>query len=212
MQAFKHREAWLEAAAAILADKACIPSAALPAVSVGFPSVRALSAKKRTLGECWAAKAAKDGRAQVFVTPLLADPVDVLAVLLHELGHVKHPEAKHGKVFKRYMKLVGLTGKATATCPDAQCAAWLASLAGELGPYPHGELAVCPKDKKQSTRLLKAVCPACECTVRLTAKWAGEDGATLPFCGYCGLPGNPDSFERMRLADPGEPGEPEDGE
>lgn len=194
------REAWLEAAVRPLADKVCLPESSYPRVSVGFPSKGATSRRKRRIGECWHPKAAEDGRSQVYISPLEADPVRVLDVLLHELGHVKHPDAKHGKEFKRYMKLAGLEGPATATIAGAQCSLWLAKVAENLGPYPHVKLN--PADigvKKQTTRLLKATCPACECTVRITAKWAGEVGETLPFCGYCGIPGNPDSFERMKL-------------
>ena len=195
------REAWLEAAEAALRPTTQLADALAPRVSVGFPSKGALSRVKQTLGQAWTRDAVPDGRAQVYISPVLQDPLRVLDVLVHELGHVKHPEAKHGKVFKRYMKLVDLEGKATATKAGPQLTAVLKRVALELGPYPHVELVPSKGEKKQGTRLLKAVCLGCECTVRITAKWTGVDGNTLPFCGVCGIDGNIDTMVRMRLAE-----------
>jgi hypothetical protein len=47
-----------------------------------------------------------------------------------------------------------------------------------LGAYPHAALTMSTK-KTQGTRMLKAVCPSCGYTVRLTAKWADLG---LPSC------------------------------
>jgi hypothetical protein len=193
------REDWLQRASMALADKACMREADLPRVSVGFPSTRATATRNRALGQCWSTESTADARAQVFVSPVLADDVAVLAVLLHELGHVKHPGCGHRGPFKRFMRLVGLEGKATATVPGAQCAAWLGKVAADLGPYPHAELKPGTGRKKQGTRLLKVQCRQCEAIARVTAQWAGSDGETAPFCGYCGIEGNADTMVRMEL-------------
>jgi len=47
-----------------------------------------------------------------------------------------------------------------------------------LGAYPHAALTMNTK-KVQTTRMLKAVCPSCGYTVRLTSKWAALG---LPSC------------------------------
>lgn len=198
------REQWLEAAAQRLAPLAGIGKHETPRISVGFPSTRALSTNKRRIGECWHAKACEDGRPQVYISPVLTDPIDVLATVLHELGHVRFPDAGHKGPFKRFMKQAGLEGKPTATVPGPQCTLTLRSIAADLGPYPHSKLTPSQQRKKQTTRLLKAQCPACECTIRVTAKWAGDEGKDLPFCGWCAIPGNVDTFERMVLATGGE--------
>ena len=91
---FKHptREAWLEAAIERLQGTTSLSEKLTPRVAVGFPSRGALARKQR-LGECWHATATEDGRAQVSITPMLSDPMRVLDVLVHELGHVKYPDA-----------------------------------------------------------------------------------------------------------------------
>jgi hypothetical protein len=195
------REAWLEAAAEAMQTKCGIRDENMPRISVGFPSKGALASSRKRLGECWHPKTAEDGRSQILITPLLSDPAKVLEVVLHELGHVKHPDAGHGKPFKQFMRLVDLDGKATATHAGPQATAWLGRIAEDLGPYPHAELRPSQKEKKQTTRLLKATCDQCECTIRITAKWVGDpDDPTLPFCGVCTMDGNVDSMVRMKLA------------
>lgn len=194
------REAWLEAAVEAMRPWLIFDGA--PRVSVGFPASGGLRVQgSRTIGQCWSPKAASDGRSQIYVSPLLDDASKVLAVLLHELIHHKvGNEAGHGKPFKREMRHVGLEGKATATVPGAQCAAVLAKVAEELGPYPHAALNPKLGRKVQGTRLLKAQCEGCGCVVRITAQWAGANGETLPICGYCAIDGNPDTFVRLKLA------------
>lgn len=199
-----NREAWLEAAVEQLRPTLTFEGA--PRVSVGFPSKGALRGTRSstTIGQCWPGEVAADERVQVYVSPLLDEPVQVLAVLLHELIHFKVGcEAKHGKLFKRQMRQVGLEGKATATVPGAQLTAVLERKAVELGAYPHAALD--PKQlrlNKQTTRLLKASCPACEATVRITAKWVAEgEESRLPYCGWCATEGEDGGFvgERMVL-------------
>jgi uncharacterized Zn finger protein (UPF0148 family) len=47
-----------------------------------------------------------------------------------------------------------------------------------LGAYPHGELSYSDR-KVQGTRMIKASCPHCGYTVRLTNKWLTFG---LPIC------------------------------
>jgi hypothetical protein len=66
----------------------------------------------------------------------------------------------------------------TATHPGAELAERLNALCVKVGPYPHASLDR-SQVKKQSTRLIKALCPECGYTIRTTAKWI-ENG--LPTC------------------------------
>jgi hypothetical protein len=203
------REAWLNAAVAQLESGVFVPAARnlqpepfkLPPckVSVGFPGGG--SARKR-IGEAWHPKAAADGVSQVFISPTLVDPVRCLDVLAHELIHVVHPDAGHKAPFKRLALAIGLTGKMTATVAGPELEAHLKAIADTLGAYPHAQLNLSAK-KKQSTRLIKAACPGCTYTVRLSQKWIDEAGAP-----YCPMPLCRDEDTQMiaHAADDGEGG------
>ena len=153
-------------------------------VSVGFPSRGATSAKNRTLGQCWSGMQSADEAPQIFISPVLADSSRVLDVLIHEMIHVSvGTKAGHGAPFKRAMGPLGLEGKPTATVASPWLKEKLDRMVRDaLGIYPHPELTVLGKDKKQGTRLLKAECPSCGYTVRVTAKWIEVGMPTCP-CG-----------------------------
>jgi len=140
-------------------------------VSCGFPSQRA-RARRQTVGECWSSAATADGTVQMFVSPVLDDPLQVFAVVVAQLCHA----ATEGDGYKgRYpaaMKAVCLEGKPTAPSMGFDFRAMWSDLVGQFGAYPHERLQVATKVEPQGTRMLKAVCPACGYTIRLTAKWA----------------------------------------
>jgi len=154
-------------------------------VSCGWPVGRALASptsKNRTIGQCWPTSLSADKTPEVFISPYLDDAVLVAAVLVHELVHVVDDcQNGHGPVFKRIATAVGLEGKMTATVAGEPLAAKLAKLAEKIGKYPHASLDR-SQIKKQSTRLIKVVCPECEYTVRTTAKWI-EIGLPVCACG-----------------------------
>lgn len=181
-QASPTREAWLESA--IAAFRPSFPS--LPSelrVSVGFPSKGATSAKRRRIGECWDKVCAQDGHFHLFISPLLGDPVDVLATLLHELVHAAVGcKAGHKGPFKRLATSLGLTGKMTETVPGPELRERLNALLPTLGEYPHGALSFKAREKIGS-RLLKAECD-CGAVIRVTQKLVDFPG--LPVCA-CGL-------------------------
>jgi hypothetical protein len=131
-------------------------------VSVGFPSRRALGAKRRTIGQCWPPEAAADGSAQIFISPVLDEPVKVLGVLVHEIVHaVVGCEHKHKAPFAKVAKQMGLTGKMTATEESPELVEKLKAILAKMDSYPHGALLVAAVTKdKQTTRLLKVVCPS----------------------------------------------------
>lgn len=172
-----NREAWLEAAVKKLKPIFKGHGYDIPdlRVSVGWPSSGGLAKRKLTIGQCWYGVTAADGRPQLFISPLLdepASPSGVLATLVHEVVHtIAGPDAKHGAQFKKIMTKVGLEGKATSTSAGEDLIIRLTAISTALGPFPHSRIVPSPKQKAQTTRMLKCVCPDCEYTVRLARKW-----------------------------------------
>lgn len=189
------REQWLGSALAMVrhhlhmhAD-ALVPDATR--VSCGFPG----GASRKAIGQCWSQENSADGSVEIFVSPTIADPVAVLAILVHEAIHAAVGiEHGHKAPFKRVAVLAGLTGKMTATVPTETLTRTLETWAADLGVYPHATLSMSSK-KKQSTRLIKCECPVCGYTVRTTQKWIDASGA--PFCGaQC----SDDDMELIRMS------------
>lgn len=154
--------------------------------SCSWPSKSGLANKKRRIGEAWSAKNSADQSCEVFVSPVLKDPLEVAATLVHELVHcaVGVEEGHKGK-FPKIAKALGLEGKMTATTAGETLKARLKELTNGIGPYPHAELTHSNAPKRQGCRLLKVHCTQCECVVRITRKWLDEVGP--PTCG-CGAP------------------------
>lgn len=152
-------------------------------VSCGFPSVKALGRRTRRIGECWATWCSQDGTWEIFISPVLGDPVEVLAVLVHEVVHaVVGIECGHGGPFRKCATAVGLVGKMTATTAGPELTARLNEMLKKLGTYPHAALKGSGGAKKQGTRLLKVECGECGYTVRTTQKWLDVGLPTCP-CG-----------------------------
>jgi Peptidase family M48 len=152
-------------------------------VTIGFPSRGALAVKRRRIGECWATSASANGTAEVLITPLLDDPLEVVAVLAHELGHAAlGHKVGHRKPFARLMAKLGLEGPATATVPGDAFRTWATPVLRALGPLPHARLSALVKEGKRkpdSCRQLKVTCPTCGYLCRVTKKWLADAGAPL---------------------------------
>jgi hypothetical protein len=180
------REDWLNAAIAALRPLAKARGYTIPdkvRASCGFPK-----GKSKAIGQCWSNLSSKDGSFETFISPLIAESARVLDILVHELGHAAVGlEAKHGAKFARFCKAFQLVGpwKATTAGPDFE-AQVLAPVMTALGhvQYPHAAMVDCLSTgpKKQSTRMLKCVCPECGYTARTTAKWLDEIGPPLCPC------------------------------
>ena len=152
--------------------------------SCSWPSKSGLAQKKRRIGEAWSAKNSGDNSFEVFISPVLKDPIEVAAVLVHELTHCAVGlEDGHKGNFPKCAKRIGLVGKMTATTAGEELRKKLELLAAEVGPYPHAELKHSNAPKKQGTRQRKVICPECGCIVRMTRRWMEKVG--LPTCA-CG--------------------------
>jgi hypothetical protein len=177
-----NREDWLSAAVSELRPFFDAVGKPLPTnvrVACGFP----LGANRTgALGQCWADTASADKTFEILINPKLDSPASVFEVLVHELCHATAGAMNHGVNFERVASAMHLEASPLdgwkATGPSASFIPTYGSIIDSLGAYPHAALTMNSK-KVQTTRMLKAVCPSCGYTVRLTSKWAALG---LPSC------------------------------
>src|ERR1700677_2072527 len=178
------RESWL--VAAIQAVKPWLAEAAAPVpdkvrVTMGFPSSRALSTKHRRIGECWPPEASSDGTVEIHISPVLDNPLEVLATLVHELGHAALGNSiGHKAPFAKLMKKLLLEGKPTATTAGSAFTAKAETVLAALGPLGHAAVHGTNGRKPQTTRMIKCECGTCGYVARTTQKWISDAGA--PIC------------------------------
>jgi hypothetical protein len=98
---------------------------------------------------------------------------------VHELSHSANVGAGHRGKFVLCIRKLWLEGVPTKTVIGDEFRKNFGSLIDCLGEYPHGKLNVQANRKVQSTRMLKASCPNCGYTIRLSSKWADQG---LPVC------------------------------
>lgn len=195
-----NREQWLNDLRARL-DAAIFTPAGhpLPAnlrISVGFPSRMALSRTKPRIGECWYCAASADGMYEIFISPTLGDGMIAAATLVHELCHALLPEdVGHKRPFAKLARKMGLEGKPTATIAGAELIARLEPMIADLGDYPHAELHPLVKQKKQTTRMRKAICEHCGYTCRVTSKWIAVGTPVCPTHGVGMIAEEPEEGE-----------------
>lgn len=176
------REDWLTAAIATLRHAFDSHGVTLPGrirVTCGLPSTFSRSG---TLAECWADTDSADQTHEIMISPTLADPAQVLAQLVGALAHAAPGAMSHTS--NAFIELAANLG----LCPvgenwrQVQGAEDFAQAYGPtldmLGTYPHAALNVGTK-KTQTTRMLKAVCPTCGYTFRVSQKWADKG---MPTC------------------------------
>ena len=221
---YDSRESWLRAATTELRPYFESVGHKLPEkirFAVAFPST---GRKGNRVGECWHASTSEDEHFEIIVRADLAEPVEVLGVLVHELVHAALPaDAGHGKIYRGAAQKIGLEGKMRHALPGKLLNDRLNELAAILGPLPHARLRIergandkgpADRPKKQGTQLLKA-CECVECAkgavpyiLRITATPLREVGP--PHCPKHGaisveLPDD----EEMGRDLPEQPAEPE---
>jgi len=182
-----NRETWLENAVTALSTLFTDHGYDVPVarVSVGWPSRGGLSLKKRVLGECWKPGVSADGISQVYISPMMIDPVQVLATLLHELVHVwDKGEHGHRGPFVAACKDFGLKGPWTATTAGEDLAMMLVDILVTLGEYPHSQLTPSLQKKVSKTYMRKVECEETGYVLRTTKKWLDLYGP--PVCPCCG--------------------------
>lgn len=158
-------------------------------ISVGFPSKKAFASKGRVIGQCWYPEACEDGSTNIFIHPVLHEPILVSATVVHELVHACLGSGHgHQGQFIELSKAVGLVKPWTATTPGEGLIKELDRIVEKLGEYPHSKLDAIALSRlagpKQTTRLVKVACVECGCPVRMTRQWI-EKG--LPACACGGV-------------------------
>ena len=149
-------------------------------VSCGWAGGRG-SAK--AVGQCFNPKLSADKTTELFIMPTEQDELAVLDTLAHENVHRwVGTECGHKGAFKHLALQIGLTGKMTSTVAGDDLRAQLQGFITLLGKYPHASLKR-SAGKKQTTRLVKMSCPACENIARQSRKAALEYGLICLACG-----------------------------
>lgn len=150
-------------------------------MACGWTSKGSKRQSRTHISECWSSECSADNHHEIFISPLISDSVEVGATLVHELIHATIGlDKKHGKEFGKAARVLGLDGKMTATVAGEELIERLNALIDKLGAYPHADLSPTSNgQKKQSTRLIKAICPDCGYTARVANKWLDVG---LPVC------------------------------
>lgn len=191
---YDSREGWLRAAANGLRPyfESCgWPLPEKIRYAIAFTST---GRRSKRVGECWHSTTSDDASYEIFIRADLAEPIDVLGVLVKELVHTTLPAGVgHGKQFKDAAIKIGLQPPMREARPSVLLKGQLVELAKNLGPLPHASLHVdqapltavavaLDRPKKQRARLLKAECPfdGCGYLVRVAAKPVRDKGP--PHC------------------------------
>jgi hypothetical protein len=180
------REEWLNRVASALAPAFKRQGLKLPPfrVSIGFPST---GRRGHRIGEAHAAVASKDGHHEIFIRPDVDDSAEIAQVLAHELVHCAvGMKAGHGPLFRRAALAIGLLGPMRSTSAGKGFRELLGPILEEVGEIPHAELkfragrAYTDAPKKQAARMMKAECPVCGYTVRVSRMWLSMGAPLCP--------------------------------
>ena len=130
------RESWLLAAIDCMAIS-LFPPFKRPRwrVTCGWP--KGTRGGKHAIGQCWPPTASADGTCEIFISPELDEPLEILHTLVHEMIHaIVGNECGHRGEFVKLCSKIGLVKPWTATTPGPELARTLAIYAWQLGPYP----------------------------------------------------------------------------
>ena len=177
MEAQPHqtREAWLNYVAqrmAPLFEQLGTPLPAQLRIAIGFTSS---GRRNRNIAECWDNQCSEDRHFEIFIRPDLSEskdllPMQVAAILVHELGHAAvGVAARHGKELRRVARGLGLVGQMAATTAGPEFEEALKPMILQAaGPLPHGRLQAAMgasshsnRRQKPFSRPIKCVCSKC---------------------------------------------------
>ena len=190
-----NREAWLNKATDLINNHYAKKGYSLEdirseiQISCGYPPNTRTGSKNTTFGVHINPLASESGKHEIFLNPIMADSLQVIDVLAHELVHViqthLYPkDREHGKDFVKICKAVDMTGSKKFAQAEASedFKKDLNDIIHKIGEYPHGAINLNAKRKKQSTRLIKL-----ECHCGYIARSSG--GAIIKFGlpSHCGI-------------------------
>jgi hypothetical protein len=184
------REEWLNGMAGRLLDEYGIADPPAIRVSCGWGGAAPGGRVDCVRGVCYSEDSSADKTREIFISPMLAEPLAVAQALAHELVHALVGfGAGHGPTFAEFGHTVGLAGAPEQMIPGSELTDKIMEWITGMPEYPHAVLAPPPPEPPppaptppQPTRLLKGMCPSCEYVIRVTLKWASRG---MPTC-YCG--------------------------
>ena len=165
------RELWLQNAVGLISPIFKNKGYTIPKVEVscGFPST---GNKSKHVGQCWGKSSTKDGVNQLFISPVLDEPVQVLDTLVHELVHaVDDCLHHHGPEFKKIATDVGLQGPMREASAGPWLKEHLTGVAKQLGKYPHSKINLAHSSNKKTGPRPRAKCKKCGYEVTPLKKW-----------------------------------------
>src|SRR5689334_17595279 len=178
------REYWLQQAATFLFEHMgqCGLTVVPVRVSCGWPSSGGMGQKRATIGQCFPPTMCRDGVPQIFISPRLADSIEVLGTLLHELVHASVGcQFGHRKEFSQAARKVGLDGPPTATTVGPSLLPLLQGYVSRVGAYPHAPIVPRRKGQGAGSRLRLYEC-SCEAPVKVRV----ASDAFQATCNVCG--------------------------
>lgn len=192
---YANREAFLNAAVDELRPFFSSRGHTLPAeirVATGYPTNAKRSGFK-VLGECIPNTNSADGHYEIWISPILADPIKVVETLIAQLCRTaKGALTVTNLAYTRVAEAMHILPAGTGSNPYKEVThgqefinSYIAII-DSLGVYPHGVVDI-SVHKSQGTRMLLARCPTCQCSIRMTAKWVynAHGDVELPTC-RCG--------------------------
>jgi len=182
-----NREKWLIEFTAMAGQDIFTPAGIeLPPVhiSVGYPTA---SDNSKVAGACHNRASSEDGVNQIFITPTIADSLEIASTVIHELIHaVLDCEGGHGPLFKAIADKVGITAPLPSSGMTDALTVQCQDIIDVLGPIPHSALK--SGKKKQGTRQLKVSCSSCGAIMRMSKKYQDHIDYTshCPCCAAAG--------------------------
>ena len=165
------RELWLQNAVDLVSPIFKNKGYTIPKIQVscGFPST---GNKSKHVGQCWGRSSTNDGTNQLFISPVLDEPVQVLDTLVHELVHaVDDCMHHHGPEFKKIATDVGLQGLMREASAGPWLQEQLTGIARQLGKYPHSKINLAHSSSKKTGPRPRAKCKKCGYEVTPLKKW-----------------------------------------
>jgi len=165
------RELWLQNAVDLVSPIFKNKGYTIPKVQVscGFPST---GNKSKHVGQCWGKSSTNDGTNQLFISPVLDEPVQVLDTLVHELVHaVDDCMHHHGPEFKKIATDVGLQGLMREASAGPWLLEQLTAISRQLGKYPHSKINLAHSSSKKTGPRPRAKCKKCGYEVTPLKKW-----------------------------------------
>jgi predicted Zn-ribbon and HTH transcriptional regulator len=165
------REIWLQKAVELIFPIFKNKGYTIPKVQVscGFPST---GNKSKHVGQCWGKSSTSDGTNQLFISPILDEPVQVLDTLVHELVHaVDDCINHHGPEFKKIATDVGLQGLMREASAGPWLLEQLTAISRQLGKYPHSKINLAHSSSKKTGPRPRAKCKKCGYEVTPLKKW-----------------------------------------